>query len=137
MVGERASRILVVDGNKAMLTRIKRALVEAGYEVIATDQVVGNGRHVKTCDLAIIDFHMPGLNGDAVAASLRSAGAQSETPFSIYLYTSDPAVMQKYASLGFDGYFTNKGDDVALVRQVQGALRLINIRAKSRRIRVG
>jgi two-component system OmpR family response regulator len=130
---DKARRILVVDDSEVMLGRIKRALVEAGYEVIATDQVVGNGRHMKTCDLAIIDFHMPGLTGDAVTSSLRSATSQREKPCALYLYTTDQAAIKNHAGLGFDGYFTDKGDEAALVRQVQAAFRLLNIRAISQR----
>src|SRR5258708_33498674 len=88
---EKARRILVVDDSEVMLGRIKRALVEAGDEGVATDQVVGNGRHMKTCDLAIIDFHMPGLSGDAVTASLPSATSQRDKPCALYLYTTDQA----------------------------------------------
>jgi two-component system OmpR family response regulator len=134
---EKGRRILVVDDSDVMLTRIRRSLFEAGYEVIATDHVVGNGRHLRTCDLAIIDFHMPGFTGEAVTASLRSAGAQRESHCALYLYTSDPAAMTRYASLGFDGYFTSKGDEAALVRQVHAAFRLLNIRALARRGQVG
>lgn len=131
---DKVRRILVVDDSEVMLGRIKRALLEAGYEVIATDQVVGNGRHMKTCDLAIIDFHMPGLSGDAVTASLRSASSQRDKPCALYLYTTDQAAIQKHATLGFDGYFTDKGNEAALVRQVQSAFRLLNLRAMSRKV---
>jgi two-component system OmpR family response regulator len=134
---DKARRILVVDDSEVMLGRIKRALVEAGYEVIATDQVVGNGRHMKTCDLAIIDFHMPGFSGDTVTASLRSASAQRDNPCALYLYTTDRSATQKHAALGFDGYFTDKGDEAALVRQVHAAFRLLNIRAMSRKVMAG
>lgn len=131
---DKTRRILVVDDSQVMLGRIKRALGDAGYDVIATDQVVGNGRHMKTCDLAIIDFHMPGLSGDAVTASLRSAISQRDKPCPLYLYTTDAAAMQNHAQLGFDGVFTDKGDEAALVRQVQAAFRLLNIRAMSRKM---
>jgi CheY-like chemotaxis protein len=134
---DKTRRILVVDDSEVMLGRIKRALVEAGYEVVATDQVVGNGRHMKTCDLAIIDFHMPGFSGDAVTASLRSASAQYDRPCALYLYTTDQSATQRYAALGFDGFFSDKGDEAALVRQVQSAFRLLNIRAMSRKVMAG
>jgi DNA-binding NarL/FixJ family response regulator len=92
---------------------------------------------MKTCDLAIIDFHMPGFSGDAVTASLRSASSQRDKPCALYLYTTDLAATQKYASLGFDGYFSDKGDEASLVRQVQSAFRLLNIRAMSRKVLAG
>ncbi len=130
-------RILVVDDSEVMLTRIGRALTEAGYEVVATDHVVGNGRHLSSCDLAIIDFHMPGFTGDEVVSSLRSAKSTREVPCALYLYTTDANVTKSFAKFGFDGCFTEKGDEAALVRQVHAAFRLIRIRELGQKIKSG
>ncbi len=71
---KRARRnILVIDDSEVMLSRIRRALEVEGYDVTATTRAVGNARHIPTCDLAIIDNHMPGIDGGTVIASLRSA----------------------------------------------------------------
>lgn len=127
----------MVDGSRVMLTRISRALTEAGYEVVATDNVVGNGRHLSTCDLAIIDFHLPGFTGDAVVTSLRGAKSNREVPCMFYLYTSDASATKAYAQLGFDGCITDKGDDAALVRQVQAVFRLLRIRELGQKTKSG
>jgi len=133
----KARRILVVDDSEVMLARIGRALTDAGYEVVATDHVVGNGRHLSTCDLAIIDFHMPGFTGDEVVSSLRGAKSTREVPCALYLYTTDAAATRSFAQLGFDGCFTDKGDEAALVRQVNAAFRLIRIRELGQKSRPG
>src|SRR5690349_15330769 len=113
--------VLVIDDSEIMLTRIKRALVASGdgYDVTTTASVVGNARHVATADLVIIDFHMPGIDGGAVLASLKDAAAVIGHPCLFYLYTTDPAIASAYAKLGFDGALTEKGNEEALVRQVR------------------
>src|SRR6476469_10033727 len=55
--------ILVIDDSEVLLSRIKKALIEDGHMVTTTTQTVGNARHLATCDLVIIDYHMPGING--------------------------------------------------------------------------
>jgi CheY-like chemotaxis protein len=127
-------RILVIDDSEVMLNRIRRALESEGWDVVTTSNAVGNARHIATCDLVIIDYHMPGIDGATVIASLRKAananasrGAESHSCM-FYLYTSDPAVETTFQSLGFDGVFTEKGDERALVRQVNAALRMLQMR---------
>jgi CheY-like chemotaxis protein len=122
-------RILVIDDSEVMLERVKRTLTDQGFEVVATSQIVGNARQLPSCDLVIVDYHMPGLDGSTVVASMRAVGAMSTRDLCpIYLYTSDAAVMSQYTELGFDGVFTAKGNEEALVRQVQTLFRLLDIR---------
>jgi CheY-like chemotaxis protein len=131
----KARRILLLDDSQVMLGRIGRALTDAGYEVVATDHVVGNGRHLSSCDLAIIDYHMPGFTGDEVVSSLRSAKSTRDVPCALYLYTTDANAMKSFAQLGFDGCFADKGDEASLVRQVQAAFRLIRIRELGQKVK--
>jgi CheY-like chemotaxis protein len=128
-----SKRILVIDDSEVMLARIKRALAAEGYTVTTTSQAVGNARHIPTSDLVIIDFHMPGIDGGTVITSLRSAAAAMARPCLFYLYTSDPKVTASYAKLGFDGCFTEKGDEQALVRQVRAVFRMLQMRALSKK----
>src|SRR3954447_22135938 len=128
-------RILVIDDSEVMLARIKKALVADGHMVTTTAQTVGNARHLASCDLVIIDYHMPGIDGLSVQKQLRGAAAQLEREPLFYLYTSDPAIAKTYAALGFDGCFTNKGNEDALVQQVRAVFRLSQIRLMSQKNR--
>ncbi len=119
-------RILVIDDSEVMLARIKKALVADGHTVTTTAQTVGNARHLASCDLVIIDYHMPGIDGFAVQQQLRGAAAQLDKQPLFYLYTSDPSVVA--LAKGFDGCFTNKGDEALLVQQVRAVFRLSQIR---------
>jgi serine/threonine protein kinase len=125
-------RVLIIDDSEVVLSKVKAVLEGEGYEVVATSQTVGNARYLVDTDLVIIDYHMPGLDGAAVISSLRAAAASKKHPCLFYLYTQDPTVAKTYATLGFDGAFTQKGDEKALVRQVQSAFRMLQMRAMHR-----
>jgi|SRR5450755_4150949 two-component system OmpR family response regulator len=122
-------RILVIDDSQVMLDRIRGALISAGYEVTATTQIVGNARYLASCDLLIIDYHMPGLNGASVVESMRTIAHSSKNKSKLFLYTSDEKVASNYRELGFDGAFWGKGDESVLVRQVAALFRTLEMRA--------
>lgn len=125
-------KILVIDDSEAVLNRIRRVLEDAGFEVVASSQTVGAARHLRSIDLVILDYHMPGITGESVGLSLREAATAVGISPLIYLYTSDAKVSQSLP--GFDGAFVRKGDDDALIAQVDAAFRLKRLRdgAKSR-----
>ena len=125
-------RILVIDDNEAVLSSIVTILQGAGYDVVATQQTVGAARHLKGCELVIIDYHMPGLDGGDVVRSLRAATVSLQVSPAFYLYTSDPQVQAKPKALGFDGVFTKKGQGAWLAHQVDAAFRLIDLAARAR-----
>jgi serine/threonine-protein kinase len=126
-------RILVIDDSVVMLDRIRRALEAEGHDVVTTTNAVGNARHIPTCDLVVIDYHMPGIDGATVIQSLRNAATSSGHSCRFYLYTSDPVVAKSHQKLGFDGVFSDKGDEVALVKQVRAVFRMLQMRAMQRK----
>lgn len=120
--------ILLIDDSEAVLDESRQALTEAGFRVVATSQTVGVARHLRGCDLVIIDYHMPGLDGRAVLESLKSAAEASGAAPAFYMYTSDSAAGMQARELGFDGVFGQKGSAEALVRQVEAIVRLQRLR---------
>ncbi len=116
-------RVLVIDDQAVVLSRITTALQGAGLEVVATAQTVGAARHLRGCDLVLIDLHMPGLDGAAVLASLREAAAGLEERPDFYLFTSDTEAARDWQAAGFDGAISHKGDEEHVVLQVLAAVR--------------
>jgi two-component system, OmpR family, response regulator len=126
-----AGKVLVIDDSEMVLERVKARLQRESYEVATTSQPVGAARHLLLCDLVILDFHMPGMNGSEVLRSLRMLGSSSGATPLYFLYTSDKSLSRGYRELGFDGTLVNKGDDESLVQQVAVALRLAKLRRKA------
>jgi two-component system, OmpR family, response regulator len=126
-------RILVIDDSEFVLARVKSVLSEAGYEVQTTTQTVGAGRYLRACDLVLLDFHMPGIDGGMVLDSLKNAAQSTSSPCAFYLFTSDEEVATRYATMGFDGVIRNKGELDALVGQVRAAIRMKKMRQIARR----
>lgn len=131
--------IVVVDDSWLMLEKIRDSLRNVGYEVRITTSPATASSYVRSADLAIVDFHMPQMNGAAAVRHLRGglpAGQRCE----FYLYTSDRDVASKYSEHGFDGAFLRKGDENALLPQVEAVFRTIKMRklaAELRRSRRG
>jgi two-component system, OmpR family, response regulator len=123
--------VLIIDDSVALLTRLRERLSVEGYEVVTTTQTVGAARHLLKCDLALIDYHMPGIDGGAVLSSLRGACRDRQPLF--FLFTSDAKVAPTYRALGFDGVITNKGDDDSLVKQLAAALRMVKLKSLSKK----
>jgi two-component system OmpR family response regulator len=129
-------RILMIDDSEIILATASRRLTREGYEVVTTTQTVGNARHLRTCDLVIVDFHMPGIDGGAVVTSLKEAEVENRAKCPFYLYTSDAGIAAQYARFGFDGAMVNKGDLESLATQVESVFRVIRLRKLQEKRRV-
>ena len=121
-------RVLIIDDSEVVLSQLKQQLGAAGFDVVTTSQTVGTGRYLRGTDIVIVDFHMPGMDGSHVLESLRAACRDMEIKPVFYLYTTDRNVAASNRALGFDGAFTEKGDYVALLRQLQAAYRLVKMK---------
>lgn len=129
-------RIVVVDDSWTILEQIRAALATRGYDVRTTTSPDVALRLVRSVDLAIVDFHMPGVNGTELVNMLRKA-PQVDPNCSFYLYTSDRDEAARYLAHGFDGAFLKKGDPEALVPQVEAVFRTVRMRRLTDRIRKG
>ena len=120
-------KIVVVDDSWLILEQIRLCLSARGYDVRTTTSADMASRLVRTCDLAIIDFHMPGLNGTELVRMLR-IGLPADATCTFYLYTTDRDEAARYREHGFDGAFLKKGDEAALVPQVEAVFRTVKMR---------
>jgi len=127
-----SGKILVIDDSEVVLGRVKARLMREGYEVITLTSPTTAARHLASCDLVLIDFHMPNIGGGEALSSLRKAGKAMGAQPLFFLYTSDKIASRTHRDLGFDGALINKGDDESLVQQLSAALRFAKLRRMSR-----
>jgi DNA-binding NarL/FixJ family response regulator len=128
-----AGEIVVIDDSYLILDRIRDRLSAEGYNVRITTGQSAAVKLVQTADLAIIDFHMPGVDGAEMLCALRASDPKGSCLY--YLYTSDRAVATRYQQLGFDGAFLRKGEEAALVSQVGAVFRTIRMRKLAKKLR--
>jgi DNA-binding response OmpR family regulator len=121
-----ANRILVIDDSWAVLDAMRKSLTADGYEVHVATDLPTAARYVRSVDLAIVDFHMPGLDGKKILVALKAA-LDREHHCLFYLYTSDPEAARRAREYGFDGSFMKKGDAALLGYQVGAVFRTIRL----------
>jgi CheY-like chemotaxis protein len=105
MTEGRPSRILIVDDNAAVRTGYREALEEMGYEVV----LAANGEEAlrfaeeTAPDVALIDIHLPTLNGYQVARALKARHASK--PIRLVMLsgmTLDDTTRRLSQNAGFD-----------------------------------
>ena len=74
------------------------------------------------------------MNGGEVVSELRKAAPRDGSCL-FYLYTSDREEAARYAQHGFDGAFLRKGEEEALVPQVDAVFRTVRMRSLAERMR--
>jgi CheY-like chemotaxis protein len=126
--------IVVIDDSYLILDRIRARLQGEGYQVHITIGAAAATLLIRTADLAIIDFHMPGLDGGQMLARLKSSAAPGNACL-YYLYTSDRSVATRYREYGFDGAFLRKGEEALLGPQVHAVFRTIGMRKLAKKLR--
>ena len=119
-------RILVIDDSWPILDQIRTGLAVEGYEVRVASDLHTAAKHVRGCDLCIVDFHMPGLDGKSILVALKSALDPGHR-CSFYLYTSDLEAAKRAREYGFDGSFMKKGDATLLRYQVGAVFRTLRM----------
>lgn len=124
-------KILLVDDSWSVLERLRAALTPKGYAVRLATTPTEATKLTPWAELVLVDFHMPGMDGGKLLDVLRT----SDGAALFYLYTSDADVGRTFSALGFDGAFLRKGDDVALMPQVDAAFRTIKLRKLAAQLR--
>src|ERR1700739_4007118 len=114
-------RILVIEGDDSMRAAIRRALLLAGYEIIAagTGQEGLDRAQSDVPDAIVLDLGLPDIDGIEVCRTLRRAG--NRTP--ILILTARAEVRDRVDGLdaGADDYLVKPYD----VRELQARLRAI------------
>jgi CheY-like chemotaxis protein len=124
-VASNVRRILVVDDN-AINRRVARTFLEqSGYEI----EEAHDGNHAlekldgSVFDLALMDIHMPELDGQRAFEQLR-AGKSPNKDIPVIALTADSmrGDREKYLARGFSGYVSKPVDQRSILSVVEEAL---------------
>ena len=103
--------ILYIDDSPAQLDAMRKALTGGPYDLsTATGAKLALNR-ASQADIIIIDYNMPGINGEQCLKMLRDQQEEGRI-VRYYLYTSDPAAFKRHKEMGFDGVLMLKGKTV-------------------------
>ncbi len=129
------SRILVVDDNDALRYSIRRALQEAGYEVLeARTGAEALVRAAESPDLITLDINLPDIDGFQVCRRLKESKATAHIPILHVSSTFTDADSRVHGLLGgADGYLAEPIERPELVATVATLLRLRRAEAEARR----
>lgn len=121
-------RILVVDDDRLVLATLTHGLLQAGYEVIDTDNgddAILLAREHRP-DLALLDIRMEGKSGFDVAAVLRQS---PQTPFMFLSAFADDDTVAQVKALGAVDYLVKPLEVKQILPAVEAALAKLRARA--------
>jgi DNA-binding NarL/FixJ family response regulator len=116
-------RILLMDDSEIFLEVARRALVEAGYEVITANDLESfdKARQRMPADLVLMDVQMPEAFGDDIAMTLRFAH-EIDTPIYLLSSLSDQELAERVNEAQIDGYISKNIGMDRIVEQVRRIL---------------
>jgi len=124
-----ASKIVLVDDDKNILTSVTMALEAEGYDVKTYNEGESalKGLQASPADLAVLDIKMPRMDGMEVLTKLRET---SQMPV-IFLTSKDDEIDQLLGfKMGADDYITKPFSQRLLVERIRAILRREQLRAQ-------
>lgn len=118
-------RIFVADDNRTNLMIVRRMLERAGYEVEAAETGDAALDRLSTGNyrLAILDMHMPGLDGLGVLRRYRLLRARSRMPVLILTANATLDAQGQCADAGADAYLSKPVAAADLLGEVERLIR--------------
>jgi two-component system alkaline phosphatase synthesis response regulator PhoP len=116
-------RILLMDDSEIFLEVTRRALEQAGYEVITANdlETFQQARQQKPADLVLMDVQMPEAFGDDIAMTLRFAH-DVDTPIYLLSSLSDQELAERVNEAQIDGFISKNIGIDRIVEQVRRIL---------------
>ena len=117
--------ILAVDDAKTMRGMVKAILENEGHEVVTAEDGVDALKKVESnkIDMAVVDFHMPNMNGTTLIRKLRRLQEHKETPILMLTTESSDFRKNKARELGANGWLTKPFDPPVLANAVKTLLK--------------
>jgi CheY-like chemotaxis protein len=119
-------KVLILDDSEIVLESATLTLEEAGYEVapLRSPFLLFKTMQRERPDVALVDVHMPALNGDRVLEIAHGIGAFVGTPVLLYSTMEDAELRAMAARHGADGFVRKSADREQLVSAVERWLRV-------------
>lgn len=116
-------RILLMDDSEIFLEVARRALEQAGYEVVTANDLESfqQARQQKPADLVLMDVQMPEAFGDDIAMTLRFAH-DVDTPIYLLSSLNDAELEERTKEAQIDGYISKNAGMDRIVEQVRRIL---------------
>lgn len=116
-------RILLMDDSEIFIEVTRRALEQAGYEVITANDLESfqQARQQKPADLVLMDVQMPEAFGDDIAMTLRFAH-DVDTPIFLLSSLSDQELAERANEAQIDGFISKNIGIERIVEQVRRIL---------------
>lgn len=116
-------RILLMDDSEIFIEVTRRALEQAGYEVITANDLESfqQARQQKPADLVLMDVQMPEAFGDDIAMTLRFAH-DVDTPIYLLSSLSDLELAERANEAQIDGFISKNIGIERIVEQVRRIL---------------
>jgi uncharacterized protein (TIGR02266 family) len=118
------TRILVVDDVKLFRHMEATVLGWRGYtiEQAASGTEALEKIRANPPDLVLLDFYMPGMNGNEVCSQIKSDPALAGLPIIMVTSSSRDEDIRRAVQAGCDDYHTKPRDDLVLIRKVENLL---------------
>jgi two-component system sensor histidine kinase/response regulator len=128
------AQILVVDDNAENRALAKAALEDEGHQVVlASTGDEGIAKFVEhPPDCVLLDVRMPGTDGFAVCAKIRSMPGGADTPIVFITALRDVETFEQALRVGGDDFLTRPVRPTELIVRVQAALKLRRMSAELR-----
>jgi len=114
------TNILAVDDAKTMRRMVQTILEAEGHNVITAEDGIDALKKIQTTkiDLAVVDLHMPNMNGTTLIRKMRRDEKHKETPILMLTTESSEFRKNKARELGANGWLTKPFTPTTLANAV-------------------
>ncbi|MCG8557792.1 MAG: response regulator [Proteobacteria bacterium] len=118
------AKILVIDDSDAAIRVVRRALEEAGHQVVSSGSPFAFSQIMtaEKPDLALVDVNLPAITGDKLIQIARTCDASHSCPLVLYSARAPEQAERLVRSCGASGFIDKAADPATLVSRVQGFL---------------
>ena len=118
-------RVLVVDDMSTIRRIVKAVETAEGHEVWEADsgQAALNSMSVRSYDLVLSDWNMPGMTGTELVRAMKADPALAGVPVVMLTAEADRSKIMELAAIGVAGYVLKPFKPETLIRALRATLK--------------